>query len=83
MSEPSLIRVSLRHHTPEEIYHYLLKKFGKLGMKVKAKQAIIGFENKETFNIVKEVKAVNIMGKRLQLIPITPEEENNPCEIDD
>lgn len=40
-------------------------------MKVKAKQAIIGFEDRQVFKKVVEVSVVNILGKRLELKAIT------------
>jgi hypothetical protein len=38
-----LLKVSLRYHSPEEIYDYVCRHVGDLGMKIKKKQAIIGF----------------------------------------
>lgn len=38
-----LLKCSLRNHTPEDIYDYISKNVGDLGMKIKKKQAIIGF----------------------------------------
>jgi hypothetical protein len=42
---PILVKVSLKRHSPEEIYDYIQRNIGDLGMKIKKRQAIIGFEN--------------------------------------
>ncbi len=41
-----LLKCSLRNHTPEDIYDYISRNVGDLGMKIKKKQAIIGFEDR-------------------------------------
>jgi hypothetical protein len=38
-----VVKASLKYHSPEEIYDYILRSVGELGMKIKKKQAIIGF----------------------------------------
>lgn len=65
-----LVRVSLRKHSPEEIYDYLTNHIGNISLKVKYGQAIITFENPKSYErVLSEFRVVKLFGHRLEFIP--------------
>ena len=64
---PMLIKASLKRHSPDQIYDYIQRNVGDLGLKIKKRQAIIGFENEKFYHkLINEHKCIMLHGKKLQ-----------------
>lgn len=71
-----LILASLRHHNPDEIYDYVEKNVGPLGMCIKKRQAVIGFENAKFYQKLMSFNGAMLYGRKLKLTYFDKGNEN-------
>jgi hypothetical protein len=72
-----LVKASLRHHSPEQIYDYVSNYIGELGMKIKKRQVIIGFEDPTFYEkLLTEHRSTILHGKKLEFKPIPMGDEH-------